>query len=272
MKTLYRILLLVFGCLCILSAELKAQLTFRPNYSPTTVVANAAGGENPIFTADFNGDGIPDVVSIEASVPRGIKIMFINEVGTQLGAVRFVQVNNISDSYSSLLAVDYEGDRDLDIVTVINGTGAFANASRFVYIQNPGLGAFTTANVNTIATPTIGRLSGLVSLDINVDGFPDIMGISKDDPNNLTRLNLFLNDALGAFTYNTAGGVVAIAVPNPTTPVIKYFGMKKFKRNSQTVPDLVINGYQNELYLVLGLDTYLLLEFLLLMHPQQQQK
>ena len=250
MKTLYRILLLTFGCLCVPSAEIKAQLAFGAEFSPATLVANATGGRNPLFVADFNGDGVPDVASIQVNGTAGIRIMFISESGAQLG-ILFIPLANISDGYSSLLAVDYDEDRDLDIIAVVNST----NASSFVYIENPGLGAFAVANVTTLGTPTVGSLSGLVSIDQNLDGFVDIMGISSHNPTSTTRINLFRNNTVGGFTYVGGAGVI-VAVPNPTILSIRYFGMKKYILNNSAVPGLVINGYQDQLFFVRNLATF----------------
>jgi FG-GAP-like repeat len=155
------------------SLSLRAQVSF---FQPPTYLG--IGGNN-VFTADFNGDGKPDLLTIDSGTPT---LSFGNGDGT------FKQGPAVSGS--PLAVADFNGDGELDILE--QGTGTL-----LVLLGN-GDGTFQSP----VSTPSGASLNAIVVTDLNGDGKSDVLGLFNG------MLMVYLGKADGTFAsgvpYNTS--------------------------------------------------------------------
>lgn len=154
---------------------------------PNIVAVNypIAAGDYHLATADFNNDGILDVIvpSKDGSNTAAYRLFLSNGSGGFTGgtpvATRASLGNNIA-----IVAADFDNDGDKDVAM---GETDFTD---LVILVNDGLGAFTvsTTPFNTIRLPT-----AAVAGDFNQDGKPDI-AMSMANSN---RVQIFLNTSVG---------------------------------------------------------------------------
>ena len=129
------------------SSALRAQVSF---YQPPYY----AGWGN-LFTADFNGDGKPDLLS---------------SVGTmQLGNGDGTFVNGTNVNGTPLAVADFNGDGKADILEQGNGT--------LLVLLGNGDGTFQAP----ISTASGADLISLTAIDLNGDGKADVVGIYNNE-------------------------------------------------------------------------------------------
>jgi hypothetical protein len=160
-------------------------------------------GENPgaMVVDDFNGDGIPDLVTFGID---GIYIKLGNGDGTFLGAkVSSIPINHStanssknSSSYSSdvLATGDFNGDGYPDL--------ALSSTSGIEILLNSGKGKF--ALKSTVAITDTTYSSSVIAIgDFNGDGKADLAVAEFNRSSLLGRIEIFLGNGDGTFTAKT---------------------------------------------------------------------
>ena len=183
--------------------------------SDGTFQTNAAYGWNDngygynLVTADFNGDGFPDVAysgvrSANLSAP-GFEVMLGSSHGV-LGAPTYVSVINCGYPTNWIAAGDVNGDGKADTVVTINYN---CGSSEVAVLTGKGTGKFG----KPVFYPTGSTANpGDVFLeDVNGDGKPDIV-ISNSDG----TISILLNKGKGTFGTATVIGSVAALSPHLT--------------------------------------------------------
>ncbi len=148
-------------------------------YSGSPITSN----NSSITSGDFNGDGIEDLVSANASGLSNISVFF----GT--GNATFLAAVNYTTGFSPRLikSSDFNGDGTLDLIFC---TGNTSN-SIINILYGTSVGTFSTTTQYTITSNTTCFEVG----DFNSDGKPDLVTSNSLD----TKLKILLNDGLGGF-------------------------------------------------------------------------
>ncbi|WP_116106300.1 CRTAC1 family protein [Lewinella sp. IMCC34191] len=152
--------------------------------SDNAIATTSARSTAPIL-ADYDNDGLVDVF-----IPNGGNEP--NSLFRNLGNFQFESVDAgaiTTDAYNSVGAAwgDYDNDGDVDLF-VANASGQDNN----FYVNN-GDGTFT-ANTDTRLTTDGGHSHGTTWVDVNRDGWLDLL-VNNDDGRNF----LYLNDGAGDF-------------------------------------------------------------------------
>ena len=145
----------------------------------STAPTNADG--LAITTADFNGDGIPDVADVSAS---GILTILLGNGDGTLSAGQSTPTGLV---ITGITTADFNGDGKADLAF-----GSFSNGSVYVLLGN-GDGTFTTGP-NLVTDD--GIVASLAPADLNGDGIEDIVGVDAYK----NRLFLLLGHGDGTFT------------------------------------------------------------------------
>jgi hypothetical protein len=156
------------------------------NFKP--MVSYGAGGRsafNPIFSADFNGDGHPDVmIFVGFGEPA---LLFGAGDGTfPLAAI----ATSVGVSPVSIALADFNKDGKLDFVTGNVGDSSVPTPGSVTLGLSNGDGTFKTSQVATGVTP-----NGIAAGDFNKDGNPDF--VITDTASN--TLSLYLGNGDGTF-------------------------------------------------------------------------
>jgi hypothetical protein len=183
-----------------------AQISFQPPLPSAT-----QGGPVAIATADFNGDGVPDLAITNDSYTGGVTILLGNGDGTFTAAPA---VSTTAYAYSIAVG-DFNQDGKPDLA---NG-GTAVN----VLLGN-GDGTFTAA-----ANPlTSGYMLSLAVADMNADGKPDLIATDS----NSYKLSVLLGNGDGTFTTGATQAIVS----DPEAAVVGDW-------NGDGIPDVAVVNY-----------------------------
>jgi Bacterial Ig-like domain (group 3)/FG-GAP-like repeat/FG-GAP repeat len=173
-ESLLVVFLLGAGCLCAASASADVPRFVDPPFIQTGVYCSA------IMTADFNGDGIPDVGSVDR---------YGNQVGVTLGngdgTFQSTQIYNVGQGPSDMKIADLNGDGIPDLVVPLqakhqvvvllgNGDGTFSMPVRFESGNGPSSVALGDLNedgkIDVVVSNVSGLTQGISVLRGNGDG------------------------------------------------------------------------------------------------------
>ena len=179
-------------------------LSFTRYLNPINATAINGGG-GVVYTGDWNGDGIQDLLWYNRNT--GDNRWFIGS-----GAMTFLQYNNLispaslNGNIGGLNFEDWNGDGRTDVMWYDAGTGQ----NRW-FISNGAIGgapSFTAVYTNPIATNTINAGSGIFFGDWNGDGITDFMWF-----NSTTGENRWFT-ANGDMTFSYAPNLIATSDVN----------------------------------------------------------
>lgn len=165
--------LLLFLCLSSASWAQNQNLFLVPPTYP---------GSGQTVIADFNGDGKPDLVSVDGTVLLG------NGDGTFTVGTAISPTNLIATA-------DFNGDDKPDLVV------ASSSSNTLSVLLGKGDGTFQAPLVTTVAAP----LSFLIVGDLNGDGKPDVLAL----PNLSLTLITYLGKGDGTFSAGLSSGAVS---------------------------------------------------------------
>jgi hypothetical protein len=175
---------------------------------------NTALAFNTVYdVADFNGDGKPDIVSLDVDATNATPQLRVRK-GTGDGkfinlASTAVNVPGLAAGQSNtaaLAAADFNGDSKQDVVFATSHLGA--NTSTISVVPGNGDGTFTAQK----DYPSSGTVVALHVADINGDSKPDLVFISNSSTPGMTTqtaIEAMLNDGSGTFNPATQIDVVA---------------------------------------------------------------
>jgi cysteine-rich repeat protein len=164
--------------------ENSADGSCDPFCDALTLLATPAPNPVRMAIADMNNDTLPDVIVASegnANTEGSIQV-FINAFPSSFTLAAEVTVGIGSFSFVGLVAQDFDGDSDIDIVVACDGNG---NAKdKLLVIENigsavsPSLPAFGTATTPLISVGGVG-LAALLSDDVDKDGTSDLIASTK---------------------------------------------------------------------------------------------
>lgn len=143
-----------------------------------------------VLFSDLNGDGSPDVLITGSNDTILTTKLYINDGAANFSDAGDIQVQSIVNGDFAISDVDNDGDQDL-VVTGVN------NGSNLKLYLNDGMANFTL-KPNPDFIPA--AASTVEFADINGDGDDDllVLGLSGNPVGSST--NLYLNDGMGNFT------------------------------------------------------------------------
>jgi hypothetical protein len=150
-------------------------------------------GTRQVAVADVNGDGVPDIVSVnDTDLASGNVTTFLGKGDGTFGQAIVSQVGGFS---TGLALADLNGDGKLDIVTADGGGPEFTVSVGF----GNGDGTFTQSAA--YATGTYFYPWRVAAADVSGDGRPDIVTISGPyaAPPPPTFTEVFVNNGDGTF-------------------------------------------------------------------------
>src|SRR5258708_3238165 len=196
------------------------------------VVEHAAGG----LFVDVNGDGFPDLVTVNAgsssgTSPGSVSVLIGNGDGTFKPAVNYATGPNSL----SVAPGDFNGDGKLDLVAA---NEAFQGQSSLSLLSGNGDGTFKTATtINLNALPI-----AVAAADINGDGKTDLVVLTLSTTGNGGGFSILLGNGDGTFKPE---------VDTLLSEAGRYVAVGDF--NKDGLPDLAISHFnQNTVSIFLG--------------------
>jgi hypothetical protein len=213
-----KVFLSVFLSLVGLKAHAQSYAFETASYSAPGVNSIAPPeGNQTIATADFNGDGIPDVVILGPSSGGPVLSIFLHRAdGT------FAQRQDYPVQAAGFTVGDFNGDGKLDVVVVTFGS----SPSESLFLGN-GDGTLQPA---IPLNQDVGNLyTAAASADFNGDGKLDLLLLTQD----------FGTGATMAILLGNGDGTFQPAVTY-SVPVAPYLALGDF--NADGKPDIAIAG------------------------------
>jgi hypothetical protein len=167
--------------------------------------AHAIGPGATIATADMDGDGIPDIVTLEPNVSL-VDIVTVDAQG-DFNLAPSQGFLDISDMTSIAIA-DLNGDGINDVI-ISDGSSA---ASGVRVLFNDGHGTLATGLVYASETGSGKGPVSVTAADVDGDGFPDLITANGTDGSVSVLLNAGDGSFAAPITYAAGSDPVAVAV------------------------------------------------------------
>ena len=197
---------------------------------------------NNIVTADFNGDGFPDIaqsLSGDANGKIGINLGSAHGV---LGTTSQVTASTCANNLVEWVATgDVNGDGKADIVaTMQDATFAGCQNNTVAVLIGLGTGKFKTAVY--YPTGSTAQEGEVYLVDVNGDGKLDIVTENADG-----TISVLLNKGNG--TYNAGTLITSIAAINPSSVFLTF---ADFNGDGKMDIAVTTNGNISSVYVLLG--------------------
>ncbi|MBY0372992.1 MAG: FG-GAP-like repeat-containing protein [Bryobacteraceae bacterium] len=167
------------------------------------VIVSAPLPVREVFTADINGDGLPDVVATHP-MAHMISVVFAREGGGFATAETYP----CGTSPNSVAAGDFNGDGTMDLaVANIAGLLPSQPGTTVTILQGAGNGRFRPPYAVTVSTP---RPMHLAAADVNHDGRADLFVSFANAPG---ALELLLGNANGTMSASPERITVPFGIP-----------------------------------------------------------
>ena len=148
---------------------------------------------------DFNGDGYLDIIfsdfgthgsaefplaQDEPSYQAGYPIILFNLGDGDFREVRYDELENIYQQFSSITTGDYDNDGDIDIIIVDDAAPILPDGIRPAgqIMKNNGDGTFVLETLFASQIRLSGKAAGKL-FDVDKDGFLDLVLTGRDNPN-----------------------------------------------------------------------------------------
>ncbi|SHJ99906.1 T9SS type A sorting domain-containing protein, partial [Aequorivita viscosa] len=149
------------------------------------IITSSAYGARDVYASDLDNDGDLDVLSASESDRKIAWYKNLDGQGT-FGPTQIIATNK--DDAMAVLTADLDNDGDLDIISTQSNIG------EVYYNENlNGLGDFSESN---LITTFVNSVNCILVIDLDGDGFKDLVSSSKKDDKIAWYRNL---DGLGSF-------------------------------------------------------------------------
>jgi hypothetical protein len=200
--------------------------------TPKTIAATALDNRN-FSVADFNNDGLPDVIYTGTNPATGADQIYIllNQGGGNFSDIAPASLSGVS-GYISLIDANKDGCSDLAIQSPTDSTAPLVLQIFLGHCD----GTFTLTSSLTIAPAGFSPYN-LLAGDFDNDGFPDLAGVNGEtEPSHMLYL---WGDGTGNFTAQQVIGPMGF---------IDAVG----DVNGDGIPDLIVPDRANEVSVSLG--------------------
>ena len=154
------------------------------DFSAEHVISTSVQRAMNVFATDIDGDGDNDILAVSAGEYRAY--WFENTDGLGNFSTENLIASNLSFA-ASIIALDVDNDNDMDVVV-----GAYGDAKVSWFENTDGLGNFGAEN---IITTDAGYVRSVFSIDIDGDGYVDLLSASEED----NKIAWYKNDGAGSF-------------------------------------------------------------------------
>src|SRR5579863_300095 len=187
--------------------------TFRTTQLDDYTAVNQADN---LVTADFNGDGFPDIAqSVNGTAINGKIGINLGSAHGVLGATSYAVASTCTANYVVWVATgDVNGDGKADLVATLNGnSGTGCQSDTVAVLEGLGTGKFKTAAY--YPTGSTAQEEFVYLVDVNGDGKLDIVTANGDG-----TISVLLNKGNG--TYNAGTLTTSIAAIYPHTAYLTF--------------------------------------------------
>jgi hypothetical protein len=189
---------------------------------------DTGGAPRSVAAGDFNGDGIPDLVTVSGGfgTPGSVSVLLGNGDGSFRPPVNYP----IGMNPTNVVVADFDGDHTLDIAVASGPTGAPGSVS--ILLGN-GNGTFRAGG----SFPVGVNPTSLVAADFNGDGILDLATTNRPDFFSPASVSVLLGNGNGTFRpainsptgpapgflvagdLNRDGHVDLVTLDQPTSPI-----------------------------------------------------
>jgi hypothetical protein len=183
--------LLRFLFLCLLALYTATPLTSETFRNPRRIPT--VGDPTGLVVADFNGDGLPDLVYFDASIPAGTPHLLLAQPGGIYVPALPISSGNIAFN-GGCAAFDTNRDGRQDLVCAYSSSFS----ATLVTLPGNGDGTFGTAIPTSMPSSNSSYFYPVLypPMDFNGDGIPDLM-VGNGNSQSL----IMLSDGNGGFRY-----------------------------------------------------------------------
>lgn len=187
----------------------KGDGTFE-NLNTSSYFTGGTGDPKKTLVADFNNDGLPDLMIMGSEAfPNQKNYIMLNKGNGSFEALNtssYFTGGNGDSSRIRLLDVNSDGLDDI----IYLGTESFPNQKNYIML-NKGNGTFDSLNTSKYFTGGDGEAGRTSFADINADGQADLIYMSKSDDNYKNQKNYtMLNKGDGTFeAFNSSKYFIA---------------------------------------------------------------
>jgi len=192
-----------------------------------------------VATADLNGDGIADLITLQDPSNAGSVTVQLGLGGGLFAAATTYSLGAISPY--SLVVADVNGDGHPDVMVLWDNYGSTNGVVVLLGDSNGDGGLVVPPSVPEYGSRVFATGTGsafITTADFNLDGKPDLL-IGHYDGNNV--LGVLLGNGDGSFqpevTYSVGGSVAGMTVAD---------------FNHDGIPDVAVANYSNAIVLLLG--------------------